>query len=229
MAPRTTVLGAIWHSMSVNAPHAQTASWAADRLRQDITRGRLLPGVKLAEQQLATQLEVSRNTLREAFTTLAAEGMVERFPNRGVFVKRPTAADIREIYRVRRMVEPAAVLWGEVPDDALERMGAIVTEAARARAAGEVPAMAAANEALHREVVGLTQSATLLEAMERVMLQTRLVFFTMVSVPDFHTHYVDGNVNLVRRLRAGERAEAAQELRAYLDAAEAELLGHLGR
>lgn len=228
MGPRTSVLGPIWHSMSVIAPQAQTASWVAERLREDISRGRLLPGVKLAEQQLATQLQVSRNTLREAFTTLDGEGMVERFPNRGVFVKRPTAADIREIYRVRRMVEPAAVLWGEVPDDALDRMGAIVTEAARARAAGQVPAMAAANEALHREVVGLTQSATLLEAMERVMLQTRLVFFTMASVPDFHTHYVDGNLNLVRRLRAGERAEAAQELRAYLETAEAELLGHLG-
>ena len=57
----------------MNAPHAQTASWVTDRLREQIEAGELLPGTKLGEQQLAGELGVSRNTLREAFA-IAASG-----------------------------------------------------------------------------------------------------------------------------------------------------------
>lgn len=211
----------------MTAPHAETASWAADRLRERIARGRLLPGEKLPEQSLADELGLSRNTLRVAFTQLQGEGLVDRIPNRGVFVARPTAEDVREIYRVRRVVEPAAVRWGALPDAAVSRMEGIVATARQARDARDVPAMAAANDALHREVVAMTGSETLGEVMHRVMARTRLVFLGMANVPGFHSHYVDGNAALVKLLRAGDREAAADGLRHYLDAAEAELLGHL--
>jgi len=76
-------------------------------------------------------------------------------------------------------------------------------------------------------VVALTGSTSLQALMDRVLAEMRLVFHAMASAPDFHSHYVDRNVALVERLRAGEREEAAAGLRAYLDTAEAELLGHL--
>ncbi|MEE1620912.1 GntR family transcriptional regulator [Zafaria sp. Z1313] len=209
------------------ATHAHTVGWVAGVLRARIAEGQLVPGSKLSEQALSEALGVSRNTLRESFTVLAGDSVVNRIPNRGVFVASPGPDDVREIYRVRRMIEPAAVLWGELGADALAGMEEIVARARAARDEGFVPGMADANQALHKAVVALSGSATLEELMERVLAQMRLVFHAMASAPDFHTHYVDRNVRLVQRLRAGERAEAAEELRAYLDAAEAELLGHL--
>jgi DNA-binding GntR family transcriptional regulator len=210
------------------AEHAHTGAWIASVLRSRIAEGRLVPGSKLSEQALSTALGVSRNTLREAFTVLAGESMVDRIPNRGVFVASPGADDVREIYRVRRMIEPAAALWGEVTDEALGAMDSIVARAVSARDAGSVAEMADANQALHRAVVSLTGSGTLELLMDRVLAKMRLVFHAMASAPDFHSHYVNRNVELVGRLRAGRRSEAAEGLRAYLDAAEAELLGHLG-
>ncbi|ELT43229.1 transcriptional regulator [Arthrobacter nitrophenolicus] len=196
-------------------------------LRNRIAAGELTPGSKLSEQSLSTSLGVSRNTLRQAFTILAGESVVTRIPNRGVFVASPGAEEVREIYRIRRTIEPAAVLWGELTPRTLDEMEAIVQRAQAARNAGSVTDMADANQALHRAVVGLTGSATLQELMDRVLAEMRLVFHAMASAPDFHSHYVERNVELVKRLRAGEREEAAAGLRAYLDAAEAELLGHL--
>ena len=212
---------------SGSAEHAHTAAWIATVLRGRIAAGELTPGSKLSEQALSTALGVSRNTLREAFSSLARESMVTRIPNRGVFVASPGAEEVREIYRVRRMIEPAAALWGEVTPEALENMEAIVERAQAARDAGSVTDMADANQALHSAVVGLTGSESLRGLMDRVLAEMRLVFFAMASAPDFHSHYVDRNVQLVERLRAGQRDEAAAGLRAYLDSAEAELLSHL--
>nr|WP_306632395.1 GntR family transcriptional regulator [Arthrobacter ulcerisalmonis] len=209
------------------AEHAHTTAWIASVLRSRIAAGELTPGSKLSEQALSTSLGVSRNTLRQAFTILAGESMVTRIPNRGVFVASPGAEEVREIYRIRRTIEPAAVLWGGLSPKILEDMETIVQRAQDARNAGSVTDMADANQALHRAVVGLTGSATLQELMDRVLAEMRLVFHAMASAPDFHSHYVERNVELVKRLRAGEREEAAAGLRIYLDAAEAELLGHL--
>lgn len=214
-------------SMLGPAEHAHTGAWIASVLRARIAGGQLTPGSKLSEHALSAALGVSRNTLREAFTVLAGESMVDRIPNRGVFVASPGAEDVREIYRVRRMIEPAAVLWGETTPEALDDMDAIIARALAARAAGSVPDMADANQSLHRAVVALSGSQTLETLMARVLAQMRLVFHSMAAAPDFHSHYVDRNAELVARLRAGSRGEAAAGLRSYLDAAEAELLGHL--
>lgn len=209
------------------AEHAHTAAWIATVLRGRIAAGELTPGSKLSEQSLSTALGVSRNTLREAFSTLAGESMINRIPNRGVFVASPGEREVREIYRVRRMIEPAAALWGEVTPAVLDEMEAIVQRAQAARTTGSVADMADANQALHSAVVGLTGSETLRTLMDRVLAEMRLVFHAMASAPDFHSHYVDRNVQLVQRLRAGQREEAAAGLRNYLGAAEAELLEHL--
>lgn len=209
------------------AEHAHTTAWIASVLRARIAAGQLTPGSKLSEQSLSESLGVSRNTLRQAFTILAGESIVTRIPNRGVFVAAPGVEEVREIYRVRRTIEPAAVLWGRPSAEHLDAMEAILRRAQAARDAGSVRDMADANQAFHEAVVGLTGSETLQGLMDRVLAEMRLVFHAMASAPDFHTHYVDRNVQLVKRLRAGEHEKAAAELREYLDAAEAELLGHL--
>lgn len=211
------------------AEHAHTTSWVASVLRNRIAAGELIPGSKLSEQALSAALGVSRNTLRQAFTILAGESIVTRIPNRGVFVASPGTEEVREIYRVRRTIEPAAVLWGTLTPQVLRDMEAIVQRAQAARVSGSITEMADANQALHRVVVGLTGSPLLQELMDRVLAEMRLVFHAMASAPDFHSQYVERNVELVKQLRAGEREEAAAGLRTYLDAAEAELLGHLSR
>lgn len=210
-----------------HATHAHTGAWVAAVLRARISAGQLPPGTKLSEQKLSEALGVSRNTLREAFTVLAGESVVQRIPNRGVYVAAPGAEDVREIYRVRRLIEPAAVLWGEMPDDTLDRLDAIISQAREALAAGSIQGMADANQELHKALVSLSGSVSLDELMEKVLAEMRLVFHAMATTPDFHSHYVERNAALVAQIRSGQREEAAAELRRYLDAAEDELLAHI--
>jgi len=106
-------------------------------------------------------------------------------------------------------------------------MHEIVEAALSAKAAGAVGAMANANQRLHQAIVGMCGSPTLDEVMERVLAQMRLVFYSMSSTPDFHSHYVERNAALVQLIGDGKREEAAGELREYLESAEAELLSHV--
>lgn len=202
--------------------HAHTGLWVSTQLRERISAGQLAPGTKLSEEALGEALGVSRNTLREAFTSLNAEHIIARIPNRGVFVARPSAEDVREIYRVRRYVEPAAILWQEpAPVDDLR---AIVAEGQQARSRGDVAGMAAANQEFHRAVVARAGSGRLDALMAQVLAEMRLVFHAMGSDPAFHEPYLADNVRLIELMASGENAAAAEFMRQYLDRAEAQLL-----
>ncbi|ASN53081.1 GntR family transcriptional regulator [Sinomonas sp. R1AF57] len=205
-----------------NTKHAETSQWVAAQLRQTITEGKLAPGAKLAEEELREALGVSRNTLREAFATLATERVVTRIPNRGVFVSHPTAEDIREIYRVRRFIEPSCLLWA--PAQTAEPLDAVVRRARAAAEAGDVPAMATANQEFHRAIVARAGSGRLDALMEQILAEMRLVFATMGSDPRFHAPYVEENATITRLLEAGRNTAAAEAMVSYLDRAELQLL-----
>ena len=84
-----------------------TAEEVADSLREQILLGELAPGARLPEIPLSAAFEVSRNTLRDAFRLLEREGLVEHLPHRGGFVAQLAEADIRDLYRIRRILEIA--------------------------------------------------------------------------------------------------------------------------
>jgi len=73
---------------------------AAARLRQMIVEGRIAPGAKLNERELAAALEVSRTPLREAIRHLAAEGLVELQPHRGAVAVQLAPQDVADTFEV---------------------------------------------------------------------------------------------------------------------------------
>ena len=84
---------------------SSTAERVADVLRRRITEGDLPPRTHLSEEQLIVVLQVSRNTLREAFRLLSHEGLLVHELHRGVFVRQLDEADLIDLYRLRRTVE----------------------------------------------------------------------------------------------------------------------------
>ena len=77
-------------------------------LRDAILTGVLEPGEHLHQEELAYKLGVSLTPLREALAQLEAQGMVVRFPHRGVKVAEARLAEAQGVYRIREVVEPLA-------------------------------------------------------------------------------------------------------------------------
>ncbi|WP_369138375.1 GntR family transcriptional regulator [Modestobacter versicolor] len=71
--------------LPLEAPGGRTV--AEQRLRDAIADGEMAPGHRLVEADLVAQLGVSRSHVRLAIDALAAEGLVERIPNRGARVR----------------------------------------------------------------------------------------------------------------------------------------------
>lgn len=88
----------------------------ADVIRERILKGEYDIGEKIKENQIATELRVSRTPIREAFKLLENEGLIDYIPNRGCFAKGFTKQDVEDIYKVREALEVLAVSW------AVERM-----------------------------------------------------------------------------------------------------------
>jgi DNA-binding GntR family transcriptional regulator len=84
----------------------QNASVAATELiRQAILDGRLEPGSRLKEEELARELGISRTPVREALLMLQAEGRIETIPNRGAVVRTHDAEDLVDLYQLRALLE----------------------------------------------------------------------------------------------------------------------------
>ena len=78
---------------------------AAERLRALIVEGTLAPGTRLNERELSERLGLSRTPLREAFRLLAAEGLLDQLPNRGVQVAALSRDDVRQAFEVMAALE----------------------------------------------------------------------------------------------------------------------------
>lgn len=86
----------------------------ADIVRERILKGEYEIGEKIKENQIASELRVSRTPIREAFKLLENEGLIDYIPNRGCFAKGFTKQDVEDIYAVREALEEMAVRWAVV-------------------------------------------------------------------------------------------------------------------
>ncbi|MFE3453552.1 GntR family transcriptional regulator [Nonomuraea sp. NPDC059194] len=120
-------------------------------LRRAITTGRLRPGSPIRQDALAEEFDVSRVPLREALKTLQGEGLVTYQAHRGYFVETLSLDDLREVYRIRQLLEEEAVRRAvpRLTADDLARLDHAQQEVERAAAAGQVQEMAAANRVFH--------------------------------------------------------------------------------
>ena len=84
-------------------------------IRRAVVAGSLRPGDKLTETGLATSLQVSRATIREAMNQLAQEGLLIAEPYRGLRVADLGPAAIRDIARTRVALDLLAVteIWAD--------------------------------------------------------------------------------------------------------------------
>lgn len=83
---------------------------AADLLRDAIQSGEISPGTPLIERELCARLDVSRNTLREAYRELESEGLIEVRPHRSPITTVLTDDQARELYEVREALEGEGIM-----------------------------------------------------------------------------------------------------------------------
>lgn len=108
----------------VTAEEAVTAA-----LRRAIREGRLVPGQRLTQSDIASQLGVSRIPLRDALRRLEVESLVKIDGHKGARVTELTVEDVSEIYEMRILLEAKCMAYAvaNMPEAVAERLAQAAT------------------------------------------------------------------------------------------------------
>jgi len=106
---------------TVHVPEVPLAEQAYRQLRADILRGHLVPASRLKMDDLQRSTGLSNSPLREALNRLGMEGLVLALDNRGFRVASVSVADLRDVTRMRVLLEREALCEAmSLGDDAWE-------------------------------------------------------------------------------------------------------------
>lgn len=154
-------------------------------LKRHILSQRLKAGSKLSVPQLARQLGVSRTPVKEALERLSKDGLVTTLPNRGAFVAILRQQDVNEIYQMREILEGlAARLAAVTMDDALlDRLRDLMGRHEAAVDRGDLDAHVAIDLEFHRLIRERAGNRRLMDALDTLQDQIRIVFRTSATIP----------------------------------------------
>ena len=192
--------------------HTKDDVSAVDAIAEAILEGRLRPGARLKERELAELLGISRTPIREALQVLRSRGLVELEPNRGARVASYDAAHLGDLYELRALLEGhvARLAARHATRDAQEALRASCDRFdALVEAGDDLPALVRENGRFHGTLVEAARSprlAGMLQSVVEVPLLYRA--FTRYSADELRAsgHF---HRQIARAVAAGdgERAE----------------------
>lgn len=155
------------------------------RIFEAIVDHRLMPGTHLKEDELCEIFGIGRTRVRAILSRLAADHVVELVANRGAFVAKPTAAEAREVFRARRLIE------GHLVRRAAENRSDRIREALRhhlvheeaARSAGDPSAVIKRCGKFHQVMADLAESPIVARFLRELIARSSLIIAVYEARP----------------------------------------------
>jgi DNA-binding GntR family transcriptional regulator len=176
----------------------------AAEIRAMIVRGELLPGQKVHQRTLSEMLNVSRIPVREALSTLTAEGMLVHRPNTGYTVARFDRDDLSEIYTMRRLLETELLRTAVLEEVDLARLASLNDHIHEARVADDSEQFLDANRQFHFAIFE-TSPATLICSEVGRLWDMSEVYRTLYVAEDGVRESVEkDHAHIIKLIKAGD-------------------------
>ena len=139
-------------------------------IRDAIVEGKLAPGKRLKEDELARELGISRTPIREALRVLQSEDLVVATPNRGAVVRAHAAEELEDLYELRALLEGHAAYRAaeRVTDTEIEEVRASCTRFA-AVSPDDLAGLVRENLVFHHAILEIAGSARLASMVGKVI------------------------------------------------------------
>jgi DNA-binding GntR family transcriptional regulator len=182
-----------------------------------VVGGSLRPGQHLVEAELARQLGVSRQPVREALHRLEAEGWVDLRPSQGAYVHVPTDTEVDQLLDVRELLEGATARLAAraATPEAVTSLRATWQDGMAAVESGDVAATVAANNDFHAAVAAIAGNVVLAELSEIVGRRVRW-YYRQVAPARGHESWSE-HAELVAAIEAGDEDRAAALARVHTE------------
>ena len=203
----------------VPAAGARARSHAHAQLRQAILNGDYAPGQRLVEEDLAALLGVTRASLRAALLDLAAEGLVERIPNRGARVRVVTTEEAVAITECRMALEALCAVKAaqRVTDAEAAGLRELGERMASAVAAADAPAYSEINHEVHRRVREISGQRVAVGLLERLNAQLVRYQFQIALRPGRAQRSLGEHLAIIDAVAGRRPADAEEATRRHLD------------
>ena len=162
---------------------------ALRQIRDAIRTGKLKPGDRLVETQLAEEMQISRFPIREALRYLEKEGLVQTEPFKGTYVAQLAEKDMQELYSLRSAVEELAVriLIKNIDEKKIKKLESIVASMIDASQDENLDKMITEDLRFHRTICELSGHRRLLDVW--LNLENQLRIFLTIEKDLFGSSY----------------------------------------
>ena len=209
------------------APSNTTTQRIAESITTAIVERRLMPGTKLAEQQIADIFKVSRTLVRQALNQLSRDHLVNLEPARGAFVATPSVEEARQVFEVRKMVEGALVkqLCAVVTNEQVAQLREHLTHEAAAVARTDVTGRTRLLADFHVVLARLLGNDVLAQLLADLLSRCSLIALMYQSAHSAE-HSADEHVAIVDAIERRDARAAVKLMEAHLGNVERNLQRH---
>jgi len=199
----------------------------ADSIRSDILGGRLEPGARIRQEDLAARFGASRLPVREALRSLEADGLVTLIANTGAWVSRLTLAECVEIYQTRERIEPLLLRYA-IPGYPTERVDRLAELAVRMEGTRDIEEFLALDREFHLDSYEGSATSLLGGLVHRLWNATQHYRRAYTRLLDDHRRRIvhDEHHLLVTSLRDGDAEGAERILEGHIRRTRLQLARH---
>jgi DNA-binding GntR family transcriptional regulator len=188
-----------------------------ERLRRAILDGELELGEALSEDKLANALNVSRSPVRQAFTALEQQGLIDVQPQRGSFVFLPSEDDTQSLCAFRKTIETEAMQLS-IQRRRAETLAALKAAAKamdKAFATGDHLRSARADDEFHDALIAKSGNPYLINAYRLVSGKVAALRSHRSTLPTRQQANAEHH-RIIAFLEAGDMAGALDELSTHI-------------
>jgi DNA-binding GntR family transcriptional regulator len=211
-------------------PQLLTENDIYERMVTAILDHRLPPGTKLIEDKLAAAFGVSRTRIRPVLVRLANEQTVTLTPNRGAMVAQPTQSEAREVFEVRRMIEPTllAHFIATAGEQDIRLLSDCIAQEETARSVGDMRRAIRLSGDFHLHIASSAGHQTLGRILRELVSRTSLILMSysinhLQIRQEATTCGCREHRALLDAIRLKDPVEAARLMREHLDQLESQL------
>ncbi|WP_233887027.1 GntR family transcriptional regulator [Paraburkholderia flagellata] len=192
-----------------------------EKVRERLRRGEVAPNERLLDYQIADEFGCTRMPVREALLRLVKDGQLVG-TTRGFVIPRLSDKDVREIYEVRRLLEPAAAASTAtaLSEDQLAALSRIYKKAVRACETRDAGAMVEASAEFRDIWLGAVENERLRTAIIQFAEHPQRIRLATLQDNDAREIFVEGLRTLLDGFLTRDRKQIRASLQKILLAAE---------
>jgi len=154
-------------------------------IRDMIVSRELRPGERIIEEELAEKLGVSRTPIMRALIRLNQEGLIEKIPRKGTYVKKFLLKDALAIYDVREVIEglAARLAASSITDKQIQKMREIFEKAESLTKKEHFDAYVKADMKFHELLVQASGNKIILEIINNFRLRINSFNIGLIRSP----------------------------------------------